>query len=243
MPAGNRQRTFTIVQRKLAHMLGGAVLHVFHSHQPRGYVVEYGTEQPALGSDCVVGSFGFFQNLLDYGYALFTVSLQQFWLGLPFHHHGQLPAEIDHILHSRIHTLRARGSMNMGRVSTEKHSPSLKVIHHAAVDAKPRTPAHVTEFCRNVGALIVDLLKLVQRWPRSLGLLADRVVGHHSKTAATHGKHTHEPVRGRENVEIRLGKVTIYMEVAQGVDFNVRFAFEVKSDRTTSNTVGTLRID
>src|SRR5260370_12976718 len=165
-------------------MLGGAVLHVFHSHQPRGYGVEDGTEQPALGSDCVVGSFGFFQNLLDYGYALFTVSLQQFWLGLPFHHHGQLPAEIGHILHSRIHTLRASGTMNMGRVSTQKHSPSLKAIHHAAVDAKPRTPAHITEFCRSVGALIVDLLELLQRWLRFLRRLADLVAGHPPTTQA-----------------------------------------------------------
>ena len=81
-------------------------------------------------------------------------------------------------------------------------------------DAKPRTPAHITKFCGNVGALIVDLLQLLQRWRRSLGLLTDWVVGHHSKTATTHGKHTHEPELGRENVEIRFDKVTVDMEVA-----------------------------
>jgi hypothetical protein len=99
-------------------MFGGVVLNVFHSHKPWGYMIEYRTEQPALGSDCVVGSFGFFQNRLDYRYSLLTVSLQQFWLGQPFHHDGQLPAEIDHVLHARIHSLRTRRTMNMGRVST-----------------------------------------------------------------------------------------------------------------------------
>ena len=102
----------------------------------------------------------------------------------------------------------------MGRVSTQKHSSNLKAIHHAAVDAKPRTPAHIAEFCRNLRALIVDLLQLLQRWPHSLGGLADWVVGHQSKTAATHRKKTYEPVHGRENVEIRFEKVTDDMEVA-----------------------------
>jgi hypothetical protein len=50
-------------------------------------------------------------------------------------------------------------------------------------------------------------------------------------------------VLGRENVEIRFDKVTVDMEVAQGVGFNVRFALEVNSNRTTSSTVGTLRVD
>jgi hypothetical protein len=46
-------------------------------------------------------------------------------------------------------------------------------------------------------------------------LLANWVIGHHSKTPATHGKHAHEPVLGRENVEIGFDKVvTIDMEVA-----------------------------
>src|SRR5580704_6223139 len=120
--------------------------------------------------------------------------------------------------------------MNVGRVSTQKHLPNLEAIHHATVDAKPRTPAHITEFCGNVGALIVDLLQLLQRWRRSLGLLTDWVVGHHSKPAATHRKHTHEPVLGRENVEIRFDKITVDMEIAKRVVFNVRLAFKVKSN-------------
>jgi hypothetical protein len=73
--------------------------------------------------------------------------------------------------------------------------------------------------------------------------LADWVVGHQSKTPATHRKKTYEPVRGRENVEIRHDKVTIDMEVAQDVILNVRLAFKVKSNRTTSGTVGALRVD
>src|ERR1700750_252824 len=104
--------------------------------------------------------------------------------------------------------------MNMGGVSTQKHPPNLEAIHHATVDAKPRTPAHITEFCGNVGALIVDLLQLLQRWHRSLGLLTDLFFGNHSKPAPTYRKHTHEPVLGRENVEIRFDKITVDMEVA-----------------------------
>lgn len=131
-------------------MLGDVLLNVFHAHNRWGYMVEQGTEQPALGTNCVCQTFGPFQNVLDYWYALFTVSLQQFWPGLPLHHHGQLPAEIHHVLHSRIHSLRASGTMDMGRVSTQKHSPNLKAIDHAAVDAKPGTPAHVMKSCRDV---------------------------------------------------------------------------------------------
>jgi hypothetical protein len=44
-------------------------------------------------------------------------------------------------------------------------------------------------------------------------------------------------------VEISFDKLTADMEVAQGVVLNERLAFEVKSNRTTGSTVGTLRVD
>ena len=44
-------------------------------------------------------------------------------------------------------------------------------------------------------------------------------------------------------MEIRFDEVTVDMEVAKRVILNERFAYEVKSNRTTSGTVGTLRVD
>jgi hypothetical protein len=131
-------------------MFRGVLLNVLHAHEPGSHKAENGSEQGAFGTDGMRQSFGFLQNVSDCREAFVTVRLQQFRLGLTFHDHGQLPAEIDHVLHTRIHSLRSRRTMNVGRVSTQKNSPNLKPIHHPAVDAKPRTPAHVTKSRRNV---------------------------------------------------------------------------------------------
>ena len=44
-------------------------------------------------------------------------------------------------------------------------------------------------------------------------------------------------------MDIGFDKVAVDMQVAQGIVFNERLAFEVKSNRTTCGTVGTLRVD
>ncbi len=44
-------------------------------------------------------------------------------------------------------------------------------------------------------------------------------------------------------MEIGFDQVSVDMEVTQSVVFNERFAFEVKSNRTTRSTVGSFRVD
>ena len=120
------------------------------------------------------------------------------------YHHRQLPAQIDHILNAGVHTLRAGGAVDVRSIAAQEDSALLEMVDHAAVNAKPATPAHARSragMCERMS----DLLQFLQRRFGVLARPAQRIAGDHAKAPLAHREQAHEAMLGRENVEIRVG--------------------------------------
>src|SRR3981081_4629722 len=109
----NGQRTFTIVQRELAHALRAVFLHKFRAGDPGCNVIEDGPEDWIFGADGAGQPFGLGEHVADYWSTLIAVGVEELGSGLPFADQRQLPGEVNHVLDAGVNPLCTRGTMDM----------------------------------------------------------------------------------------------------------------------------------
>jgi len=139
-----------------------------------------------------------------------------------------------------VHALRPGRAVDVGGVAAQQQAADPQPGHHAAVDAEPRTPAHVAEAGGDVRSLVVDRLQLVERRRPPPPGIAQRIAGDQAESPIPHGEQAHEAVRRREDVEVGVRQLPVDVQVTEGVLLVKRLALELKVERAPHDAVGPL---
>src|SRR5713101_9410638 len=83
------------------------------------------------------------QNLLRDRTAFRAVAVEQAVRADSLNNEREFPCKVARVLHTRVHSLAARRTVNVGRISSEKDPPGAVVRHLAFVDAKRGEPNRV----------------------------------------------------------------------------------------------------
>src|SRR5882757_10423833 len=79
-------------------------------------------------------------DVLADGVPFGVIAVQQRSASVTLDYLRELPAEVERVLHAGVHALTARGAVDVGSVTGEKHSPMTVFGHLAVVDLEAGDP-------------------------------------------------------------------------------------------------------
>jgi hypothetical protein len=91
-----------------------------------------------------------------------AVAVEQILGADPVNNEREFPCKVARVLHTRVHSLAARRTVNVGRISSEEDPPGAVVRHLAFVDAKRGEPNRVGRADSTGKALVENGLHLLK---------------------------------------------------------------------------------
>jgi hypothetical protein len=83
---------------------------------------------------------GGFDDMLNHGTAFGAVALEQLLITVTVQDKVEFPDQIPNVMQSGVHSLSAKGTMNVGGITGDEHTPYAQLRNLSVMDAKIAAP-------------------------------------------------------------------------------------------------------
>jgi len=111
---------------------------------------------------------GIAQHLITNTAAFLGVGLQQLRPGLVLKHQGELPRQVEGVLHAGVHALPTGWAVDVGRITGQEDTANALTVDLALIDPEVAQPDRIVGAIAGSQPLLHQALDLLERWIRSL---------------------------------------------------------------------------